>query len=239
MRALQISLFILGIFALADAQNLAVITEKSTIKGTVMDIQGAVIPGTKVNFTGKSGKTYSTSTDAGGVFRLQVSVDIYRVEFLQFGFATYKVEGYRVGFKTPLQLDVVLNVAGPSGPVYVEEPKGAQTVDTSKLTGTVYDAYGAVIVKAKVRALAGDGRTFDTTTNEDGVYVLVLPFNKYSSGIGFKESKYDIIVESPGFRRSETKGFVFSPSQFGKMYLDLALEVGAISDHDFVIDNKK
>ena len=102
----------------------------------------------------------------------------------------------------------------------------------SNLTGTVYDANGAVVVKAKVRAVDVRGNKFETLTNDDGVYVLTLPFNKYDSQRGFKESRYDVFVESVGFKRSEIKGYVFIPSQFGKMHLDIGLELGPIMDEE-------
>lgn len=95
----------------------------------------------------------------------------------------------------------------------------------SELTGTVYDANGAVVVGAKISALSSDGKKFETVSNDRGVYILSLPFNKYDASRGFKESRYDIYVESVGFRRSETKGYVFIPSQFGKMNLDIGLEI--------------
>lgn len=108
----------------------------------------------------------------------------------------------------------------------------AQTTDTSKLTGTIYDAQGSVIVGAKVTALSPDGKKYQTATKNDGVYVLELPYRKYDSGGTFMETKYDLVVESPGFRRSETKGYVFIPSQFGRMMLDIALGIGIRNDSE-------
>ena len=104
----------------------------------------------------------------------------------------------------------------------------------SELTGTVYDANGAVVVGAKISALSSDGKKFETVSNDRGVYVLTLPFNKYEASRAFKESRYDIYVESPGFKRSVTKGYVFIPSQFGKMFLDIGLEIGP-AEHEFPI----
>ena len=99
----------------------------------------------------------------------------------------------------------------------------AQTKDTSKLSGTIYDAKGSVVVDAKITA-AGRGKVFTTVSNQEGVYVLTLPFIRYQPSQTFKQISYDISVESPGFKRSETKNYVFIPSQFGKMYFDIALE---------------
>lgn len=108
----------------------------------------------------------------------------------------------------------------------------AQTAETSKLTGTVYDANGAVVVGAKVTAVSTDVKKFGTVSNEEGVYFLTLPFYKYVPNRGFKEAKYDISVERTGFKRSLITGFVFVPSQFGKMTLDIGLEILSASDEE-------
>ena len=97
--------------------------------------------------------------------------------------------------------------------------------NTSKLTGTLYDANGSVVAGEKVTAIGKNGEKFEAVSGEDGVYILTLLFSKYGGDVGFQESKYDIVVDSHlGFMRSETKGYVFIPSQFGKMHLDIALE---------------
>ncbi|HRI04998.1 MAG TPA: carboxypeptidase-like regulatory domain-containing protein [Pyrinomonadaceae bacterium] len=108
----------------------------------------------------------------------------------------------------------------------------AQSQDTSKLYGTIYDQQGAVIPRAKVTA-KGNGRVFETVTNADGFYTLTIPFNRYKPGSA--PVRYDITVESPHFKSSEIKGYVFIPSCMGGMSLDIALEVGAPSHTDMII----
>jgi hypothetical protein len=105
----------------------------------------------------------------------------------------------------------------------------AQGSPVSKLTGTVYDPQGSVIVGARVTAVAANGNKVSVVTNGEGVYQLSLSYARYFSGGQFKETKYDLIVESLGFQRSEIKGYVFIPSRFGKMILDIGLEVGPCS----------
>ncbi len=112
----------------------------------------------------------------------------------------------------------------------------SQANDKSILTGTIYDANGSVVVNAVVTATNVKGQKFETKTDENGVFVLRLGFNKYEAKRTFKEAKYDIHVESHGFKRSEIKGFVFIPSQFGKMCLDIALEIGRSSDQTEIDD---
>jgi hypothetical protein len=103
----------------------------------------------------------------------------------------------------------------------------AQTSSTSKLTGTIYDAYGAVIVGAKVTAVAS-GKTFNAVSDGNGVYVLVLPFTPWGSGER-EMAKYDItVVGSRGFKSFQVKGYAFAPGYRGSMRLDIALDVERI-----------
>lgn len=113
----------------------------------------------------------------------------------------------------------------------------SQSGGNSKLSGVVYDAYGAVVSRAKVTAVSAKGEKFETITDDNGSFVLNLPFSKYDnkSGVNFKEAKYDIIVYSPGFARSITKGFVFVPSYKGTMYFDIGLEIGACGDCEWIV----
>lgn len=96
----------------------------------------------------------------------------------------------------------------------------------ANLTGSVYDANGSVITKAVVIAVNEKGERFGTLSNGEGVYVLELPYNPYSSGTAdFKLAKYEIIVESNGFEKFVLKDFKFVNSTRGKMFLDFVLEV--------------
>ena len=97
------------------------------------------------------------------------------------------------------------------------------------LTGAVYDAVGAVIVKAKVTAVNEKGEIFETETNDEGIYSLNLPYNNYdarTSSANFKISKYEIVVdlENRGFERRVIKDFKFIPAYTGKMFFDIALD---------------
>lgn len=113
----------------------------------------------------------------------------------------------------------------------------SQSNNKSFPTGTVFDANGAVVAKAKVTAVNSKGENFETRTNEDGVYSLQLVFSKYdtNSSTTFKEAKYDIFVDSPGFVRSITKGFVFVTAYTGKMQLDIALEIRPCDDCHWIV----
>lgn len=97
---------------------------------------------------------------------------------------------------------------------------------TAVLTGRIFDANGAVIVKSKVTAVNQKGENFVAFTNEDGFYKLNLPYNKYKPTFDFKIAKYDITVEGglTGFERFTLKGFKVVGEYNGQMQIDFALD---------------
>ena len=98
----------------------------------------------------------------------------------------------------------------------------------SILTGSVYDANGAVIVKAKVAAIDQKGERFEAETNDEGIYILNLPFYSYDTkkSADFRIAKYEIVVDvtNRGFEKFILIDFKFVPSYTGKMNLDIALD---------------
>jgi hypothetical protein len=102
-----------------------------------------------------------------------------------------------------------------------------ENAQTSILSGTVYDANGAVIPETKITAINQKGEKFETLTNDEGFYFLDLPFTRYDSKLffDFVMAKYEIIVdrENWGFEKFVLKDFRFVPSYKGKMNLDIAL----------------
>jgi hypothetical protein len=100
---------------------------------------------------------------------------------------------------------------------------------TSVLTGTVYDATGAVIPKVKITVTNEKKENFETVTSGEGVYVLNLLYNPYDTknAFNFKIMKYEIRVEKAnGFDEFVLRDFRFIPSSDkGKMYFDFALDV--------------
>ena len=98
------------------------------------------------------------------------------------------------------------------------------------LSGTLYDAVGAVIPEVKVTAVNERGEKFETVTNDDGVYSLSLPYNLYearTSSANFRIAKFEIIIdlEYRGFEKFLIKEFKFIPAYSGKMFFDIALDV--------------
>lgn len=95
----------------------------------------------------------------------------------------------------------------------------AQTA-TGQITGTVKDATGAVLAKAKVRVNSAlTGLTRETTTNEEGSYVFpLLPVGVYT-----------VTVEQPGFSTARKVNISINVDQIVRTDFDLTVgEVSAI-----------
>jgi hypothetical protein len=114
--------------------------------------------------------------------------------------------------------------AQSSNPVQTGEP-------TMLLTGVVYDHNGSVIVTGTSIVASGAGeKSYQTTTDEEGIYRLKLPL-----GI------YQIKVSAPHFCPSEVARFRVVDSTHGKMSLDFVLEVSDAGEgcrHSITVENK-
>ncbi len=101
---------------------------------------------------------------------------------------------------------------------------------TATLKGRVYDANGAIIIGAKVKAINGSSNIFEATVDKYGEYKLDLPFTQYNSSPEFRVSRYLIKVEAQYFESFEIKDFRIVPSYKGEMNLDFALDVQTTVD---------
>ncbi len=93
------------------------------------------------------------------------------------------------------------------------------------LRGTVVDPNDGAVANAKVTLIdTGSGTQRATVTTSVGEYVFseVIP------------SSYSLIIEFPGFKRSEDKGVVVGTQQ--QVSLDIKLEVGQVSDSVQVVE---
>src|SRR6185436_7387046 len=95
---------------------------------------------------------------------------------------------------------------------------GLAQVDTSVITGRVYDNAGSVIAGAQVVVLnTGTNYKLELTTNADGLYVSApLPAGNYR-----------VSITHPGFRQS-AKSLPLSISE--RPAVDFVLELGAVSE---------
>lgn len=242
MKVLQVLVLILGLFYVVDAQDGRQLT---TLTGVVTDQAGAGIEDTKIILTNAKGYSFDAFTNEYGTYRISIPAGTYSInaEYTKHrGWEKFNVEKFEIASKEKINLDITLRIDEEfikkfSSPVHslgkTSEGKKEIIKNISILSGTIYDANGAIVVNAKVTAVSKKGEKYEAFANDDGIYWLNLPFNKYDteSASSFREAKYDIIVEMDGFKRSVTNDFVFVPSQFGKLQLDIALEVAGIVSH--------
>ena len=114
MKILQALVLIIGLVVFTNAQTVL-------LTGTVYDLNGAVVAGTKVTAKDMFGKTYSTLPgNDEGVYTIPLPAGVYTLEFKAANFHGFTVKKYRVykAFKGKMSLDVVLN---PSNEVMDEK----------------------------------------------------------------------------------------------------------------------
>ena len=82
------------------------------------------------------------------------------------------------------------------------------------LIGTVFDTEGSAIKDAKIVATDPKGNKFEETTNDNGIYSLLLP-------LGY----YKIEASAKSFCPTIFTKYKIVDSTYGKMNLDFVLEV--------------
>ena len=100
----------------------------------------------------------------------------------------------------------------------------AALAQTAAITGTVSDASGAVVARARIAARQGaTGLTRATQTGQSGAYVLPL----------LPVGEWEITAEAQGFKRSTVTGIVLQVNQEARV--DVNLELGAVTESVTVI----
>ena len=94
---------------------------------------------------------------------------------------------------------------------------GQKAEEMFVLSGTVFDSEKAVVPVTEVTAEKKNGRKFQTTSDENGVYKLSIPFGEYT-----------IIFHKDGFKI--LKVIEFENSSLLEKTFDANLEVGTCSD---------
>ncbi|MBI1895155.1 MAG: carboxypeptidase regulatory-like domain-containing protein, partial [Acidobacteria bacterium] len=116
--------------------------------------------------------------------------------------------GARICLATSIAIAILVTLAGT--------PAAAQT---ASVTGRVTDASGAVIPNASLTITNVDTRVDrSTSTNESGYYTFSL----------LQPGRYQIVVESEGFRPLTRSGLVFEVDQ--RAELNFTLEIGAVTE---------
>ena len=86
----------------------------SSIRGTVTDDSGAVLPGVTITATspGLIAAEVTVTDSQGGYRLLNLPVGTFAVEASLSGFATYRQEGILVRASTNIGVDVVMSISG-------------------------------------------------------------------------------------------------------------------------------
>jgi hypothetical protein len=86
---------------------------------------------------------------------------------------------------------------------------------TVKLTGTIFDPNGALVINGQISAVDGKGRTISAQTNSEGQFNLDL-----APGI------YSLDIAAPGFLTIKHKEFLVVNTTTGRMSSDFVLFAG-------------
>lgn len=86
-----------------------------------------------------------------------------------------------------------------------------------QLIGTIFDTEGSAIKNAKIVATDPKGNKFEASTNDNGIYSLILP-------LGY----YKIEASAKSFCPTVFAKYKIVDSTYGKMNLDFVLEVASL-----------
>lgn len=107
----------------AKITRLSATTDSALIKGTVVDITGAVIAKAEVTLTDEQTKrSYKTKADEEGRYQFSsLPTGAYSIAILSPGFAAFKKQSLKIKSGEALQLDVELQVGSMGGAAFVPE----------------------------------------------------------------------------------------------------------------------
>jgi uncharacterized surface anchored protein len=211
----------LGIFT-AEAQ-VSSAAGSGSITGTVIDPQGAVIQGAKVEVTNELTKApYTTKTDNTGFYRFsRLASGDYRVRFISQGFKT-ETKTVAVAPSTDTRLDVKLAVGEwmSSGPVVTVAEVPVIALDSEPLptvplvggiAGKVVNRKGRAISGVRISVINAAGDILETITDNDGIYHL----SSLAAG------SYSVRLEAKGSQRETKIGVQVTPSQLTFLHSEL------------------
>ncbi|HYO63625.1 MAG TPA: carboxypeptidase-like regulatory domain-containing protein, partial [Pyrinomonadaceae bacterium] len=143
----------LALLLLLSTLPAAAQTHRASVRGTVTDPNGAVVPGAEVRLTSEeTGETRATTSDGEGEYGVSsLPPGAYRLEVTRAGFNTYTL---RVALQVNQEhrADAALSVADLGGTLVTAAPPSELRHDSP--------AVGAVIENRQVENLPLDGRNF-------------------------------------------------------------------------------
>ncbi len=150
------SLFFLSFFLLFCLTPGLAQTGSASLRGTVVDPNGAVIPGAQVTLTSAEiGVSLNTQTDKTGFYQFQdVRPATYVLTVTAAGFATLKKSGLVLLVSTPVTSNVQLQIA--TGMTTVEVQATTETVNTQDATvGNTFESKQILALPFEGRDAAG------------------------------------------------------------------------------------
>src|SRR5688500_8651593 len=109
--------FFLFVFGLLSLGTTAIVSAQTTgaINGTVMDQNGAVVPGANITVKGQSGQEFTTTSSGNGTYRIPaVPNGIYTVSISANGFKSALVSEVKVDVGTPATVNATLEIGDVS-----------------------------------------------------------------------------------------------------------------------------
>jgi hypothetical protein len=124
----------------------------TSVRGTVSDVQAAVVPGANVTISNvNTGFSQSAKTDEQGVYQfLQIPPGTYTLTVSKSGFATVKEENLRLMVNLPATANVIMNVKGETTTLDVT----TENVQVNTQDATLGNAFGT----SQIAALPFEGR---------------------------------------------------------------------------------
>jgi hypothetical protein len=140
--------FLSGSFARAQ-------TGVGSVSGTVQDVSGAVLPGSRITLRNSDTQVERTAqTDASGFFTFaSVPVGRYELDTTVAGFKPYKRTGLVVDVNTKLEEEIKLEVGSGQG-------ETVTVSDTSIQVETADTQIGEVVASTEIQAVALNGRSY-------------------------------------------------------------------------------
>ncbi len=150
------SLFCMVIILLSCAVSGFAQTGSTSLRGTIEDPNGSVIPAAQVTLASPEiGVSLNTQTDKNGFYQFQdVRPATYVLTVSATGFATYKQNGVVLLVSTPATNDIKMQIA--SGLTTVEVEAASQTVNTQDATmGNTFESKQILALPFEGRDAAG------------------------------------------------------------------------------------
>lgn len=166
----------------SGAQQSSPAGARAVLTGTISNEKGDGVAGVTVTADNGAGFTQSATTDAKGLYRLEVPAGSCSVSVLASGTKIFQgavtlspAQEVTIGIGGPLVAQPE-NAAGAAGTASAENLQGA-------IIGKISDLAGAGVANATLSAANSAGSTHSATTDPEGSYALVLPAGQYALSI--------------------------------------------------------